>query len=225
MTCWDRKSRNRLRPWPRKGQKLYMVSFGLSLLWIGSFAFLLVWWTEIALRRNWVKLSETEWNWVGFCVRKNTLFLVAGVWGRHVTIWFLVLAKGRFMLMPLFRTNICFLQNSFRGILRFYTAQVAAIIGVWASEWDFCSHWLQDMWKKCSQTWIKTELQNLFLWIPYRLWAVSTQIPTIISGLTFLAAATSIPDAVSSMAVARKGALPVFGGCGAATSMVNTGYS
>eukprot|EP00439_Symbiodinium_sp_Y106_P066383 s1784_g10.t2 len=30
-------------------------------------------------------------------------------------------------------------------------------------------------------------------------------IPTIISGLTFLAAATSIPDAVSSMAVARKG--------------------
>jgi len=49
----------RLRPWPRKGQKLYMVSFGLSLLWIGSFAFLLVWWTEIALRRNWVKLSET----------------------------------------------------------------------------------------------------------------------------------------------------------------------
>lgn len=70
-------------PWPRKGQKLYMVSFGLSLLWIGSFAFLLVWWTEI----------------------------------------------------------------------------VAAIIGI----------------------------------------------PTIISGLTFLAAATSIPDAVSSMAVARKG--------------------
>jgi len=70
-------------PWPRKGQKLYMVSFGLSLLWIGSFAFLLVWWTEI----------------------------------------------------------------------------VASIIGV----------------------------------------------PTIISGLTFLAAATSIPDAVSSMAVARKG--------------------
>ena len=33
------------------------------------------------------------------------------------------------------------------------------------------------------------------------------QIPTIISGLTFLAAATSIPDAVSSMAVARKGGL------------------
>lgn len=37
------------------------------------------------------------------------------------------------------------------------------------------------------------------------------EIPTIISGLTFLAAATSIPDAVSSMAVARKGRLT--GGC------------
>ena len=31
------------------------------------------------------------------------------------------------------------------------------------------------------------------------------QIPTIVSSVTFLAAATSIPDAVSSMAVARKG--------------------
>lgn len=70
-------------PWPSKGSKLYMVSFGFSLLWIGGFAFLLVWWTEI----------------------------------------------------------------------------VASVIGI----------------------------------------------PTIISGLTFLAAATSIPDAVSSMAVARKG--------------------
>eukprot|EP00437_Effrenium_voratum_P043291 CAMPEP_0181470234 /NCGR_PEP_ID=MMETSP1110-20121109/38444_1 /TAXON_ID=174948 /ORGANISM="Symbiodinium sp., Strain CCMP421" /LENGTH=589 /DNA_ID=CAMNT_0023595195 /DNA_START=88 /DNA_END=1858 /DNA_ORIENTATION=- len=70
-------------PWPSKGSKLYMVTFFLSLLWIGCFAFLLVWWTET----------------------------------------------------------------------------VAAVIGV----------------------------------------------PTIISGLTFLAAATSIPDAVSSMAVARKG--------------------
>ncbi|CAE7700762.1 SLC24A1 [Symbiodinium sp. CCMP2456] len=70
-------------PWPSKGSKLYMVTFGLALLWIGGFAFLLVWWTET----------------------------------------------------------------------------VAAVIGI----------------------------------------------PTIISGLTFLAAATSIPDAVSSMAVARKG--------------------
>jgi len=70
-------------PWPSKGSKLYMVTFGLALIWIGGFAFLLVWWTET----------------------------------------------------------------------------VAAVIGI----------------------------------------------PTIISGLTFLAAATSIPDAVSSMAVARKG--------------------
>lgn len=70
-------------PWPAKGSKLYMVTFGLALIWIGGFAFLLVWWTET----------------------------------------------------------------------------VAAVIGI----------------------------------------------PTIISGLTFLAAATSIPDAVSSMAVARKG--------------------
>ena len=34
------------------------------------------------------------------------------------------------------------------------------------------------------------------------------QIPTIVSSVTFLAAATSIPDAVSSMAVARKGLGP-----------------
>ena len=160
----------RLRPWPRKGQKLYMVSFGLSLLWIGSFAFLLVWWTEIALRRNWVKLSETEWN----CVL-NTLFL----------------AEQR------------------RGILRCYTAQVAAIIGVLASEWDFCSHWLQDMWKKCKDL-NKNRTTESF---PLNSLESVSKIPTIISGLTFLAAATSIPDAVSSMAVARKG-----GGCGAATS-------
>ena len=32
-----------------------------------------------------------------------------------------------------------------------------------------------------------------------------SKIPTIVSSVTFLAAATSIPDAVSSMAVARKG--------------------
>mmetsp|Transcript_17690 Transcript_17690/g.41597 ORF Transcript_17690/g.41597 Transcript_17690/m.41597 type:complete len:566 (+) Transcript_17690:106-1803(+) len=70
-------------PWPSKGSKLYMLTFFMALMWIGGFAFLLVWWTEI----------------------------------------------------------------------------VAAVIGI----------------------------------------------PTIISGLTFLAAATSIPDAVSSMAVARKG--------------------
>ncbi|CAE7580928.1 Slc24a2 [Symbiodinium natans] len=34
-------------PWPSKGSKLFMLTFGLSLLWIGGFAFLLVWWTDI----------------------------------------------------------------------------------------------------------------------------------------------------------------------------------
>ena len=36
------------------------------------------------------------------------------------------------------------------------------------------------------------------------------QIPIIVSSATFLAAATSIPDAVSSMAVARKGQRPLL---------------
>ena len=42
--------------------------------------------------------------------------------------------------------------------------------------------------------------------VPVRFFALPLQIPTIVSSVTFLAAATSIPDAVSSMAVARKGA-------------------
>ncbi|CAE7580926.1 Slc24a2 [Symbiodinium natans] len=33
-------------PWPSKGSKLFMLTFGLSLIWIGAFAFLLVWWTD-----------------------------------------------------------------------------------------------------------------------------------------------------------------------------------
>lgn len=37
-----------LRPWPSKGSKLFLLTFGLSLLWIGGFAFLLVWWTDVA---------------------------------------------------------------------------------------------------------------------------------------------------------------------------------
>ena len=105
--------------------------------------------------------------------------------------------------------NTLFLAEQRRGILRCYTAQVAAIIGVLASEWDFCSHWLQDMWKKCKDL-NKNRTTESF---PLNSLESVSKIPTIISGLTFLAAATSIPDAVSSMAVARKG-----GGCGAATS-------
>jgi len=34
-------------PWPSKGSKRFMLIFGMSLLWIGGFAFLLVWWTDI----------------------------------------------------------------------------------------------------------------------------------------------------------------------------------
>jgi len=34
-------------PWPSKGSKSFMRIFGMSLLWIGGFAFLLVWWTDI----------------------------------------------------------------------------------------------------------------------------------------------------------------------------------
>lgn len=37
-------------PWPSKGSKLFMLTFGLSLLWIGGFAFLLVWWTDIVAK-------------------------------------------------------------------------------------------------------------------------------------------------------------------------------
>lgn len=39
-----------LRPWPSKGSKLFLLTFGLSLLWIGGFAFLMVWWTDTAAR-------------------------------------------------------------------------------------------------------------------------------------------------------------------------------
>lgn len=33
-------------PWPSKGSKFFLVTFGLSLLWIGSLTFLLVWLTD-----------------------------------------------------------------------------------------------------------------------------------------------------------------------------------
>lgn len=36
------------RPWPRKGSRLFLVTFAGALLWIGAFAFLLVWWTDTA---------------------------------------------------------------------------------------------------------------------------------------------------------------------------------
>mmetsp|Transcript_20169 Transcript_20169/g.47086 ORF Transcript_20169/g.47086 Transcript_20169/m.47086 type:complete len:561 (+) Transcript_20169:136-1818(+) len=37
-------------PWPSQGSKFFMVTFCLSLLWIGGFAFLLVWWTDTVTR-------------------------------------------------------------------------------------------------------------------------------------------------------------------------------
>lgn len=37
-------------PWPSKGSKLFLLTFGLSLLWIGGFAFLLVWWTDVVAK-------------------------------------------------------------------------------------------------------------------------------------------------------------------------------
>ena len=43
--------RSEPRPWPSKGSKSFMRIFGMSLLWIGGFAFLLVWWTDIAAGR------------------------------------------------------------------------------------------------------------------------------------------------------------------------------
>mmetsp|Transcript_64172 Transcript_64172/g.150630 ORF Transcript_64172/g.150630 Transcript_64172/m.150630 type:complete len:549 (-) Transcript_64172:39-1685(-) len=33
-------------PWPHKGSKYFLATFALSLVWIGGFAFLLVWWTD-----------------------------------------------------------------------------------------------------------------------------------------------------------------------------------
>lgn len=48
-----------LRPWPSKGSKFYMVSFGLSLMWIGGFAFCLVWWTEIVPKLQLKTLFDT----------------------------------------------------------------------------------------------------------------------------------------------------------------------
>lgn len=33
-------------PWPSQGSKWFLATFFLSLLWIGGFSFLLVWWTD-----------------------------------------------------------------------------------------------------------------------------------------------------------------------------------
>lgn len=46
---------SKLRPWPSKGSKFFLVTFGLSLLWIGSLTFLLVWLTDTASRRHSVE--------------------------------------------------------------------------------------------------------------------------------------------------------------------------
>ncbi|CAE7174824.1 SLC24A2 [Symbiodinium pilosum] len=34
-------------PWPSKGSKWFLATFGLSLLWISGFSFCMFWWTEI----------------------------------------------------------------------------------------------------------------------------------------------------------------------------------
>lgn len=57
-----------------------MVSFGFSLLWIGGFAFLLVWWTEIAPR---AAKSALSWGsiviWGGSCPLAQVASVI-GVW-------------------------------------------------------------------------------------------------------------------------------------------------
>lgn len=73
-----------LRPWPSKGSKLYMVSFGFSLLWIGGFAFLLVWWTEIAPR---AAKSALSWGSVVIWGGSGPLAQVASVIGVWPSDW------------------------------------------------------------------------------------------------------------------------------------------
>ena len=43
-----------------------MLTFGLSLLWIGGFAFLLVWWTDIATRLGISSRRTLDSAFLGF---------------------------------------------------------------------------------------------------------------------------------------------------------------
>eukprot|EP00438_Fugacium_kawagutii_P010349 Skav210920 [mRNA] locus=scaffold4127:68207:73315:- [translate_table: standard] len=90
-------------PWPSKGSKFYMVSFGLSLLWIGGFAFCLVWWTEIVpklqlknvglpipwLIKNAIESANDDWKGVSILspyLMFYTCLLLGMVFGTVVSI-------------------------------------------------------------------------------------------------------------------------------------------
>ena len=117
-------------------------------------------------------------------------------------------------------------MSQFSSVVQPSMAQVASIIGAPPSEavvevvavkgcyYVFSDFKTSRLQRHCEETWTKLEHGFKVNWayvisyvplITLKLTSFCLKVPTIISGLTFLAAATSIPDAVSSMAVARKG--------------------